>query len=341
MKSFARSVLITIAVAAAVLVCGLLIADMAMNVLVQNETSIAAESQELQGIQGADETTMVVQKTKMRKSGAAGKKAARSMDKIHQDKLTHYAVINGALQTQQDLYGAQREGQDGKAVSLSSKLEKEILQARESLKKLRTLTDEEVSLIKSTTKDAQAIKASEACYASWKSAVDALKTQPLSDAELKARNDGIRKNSDVAIENAHAQAKSIKSEDLAEEDKALLKKNVVAGARDVFAGMESIMNDMQSIMQGLVGQMQTSGGMPSMDPSSLQGIQGVLEGVGQQMQGFMQGFGPFAQTVGGLVGENVAVPSLAIPDFGGIMSGMGGGGGISLPIGGIKIKSPF
>lgn len=336
MRKFVRGVLVAIAV----LICGLLIADMAMNVLVQNETSIAAESQELQGLQGADETNMVVQKTKMKKSGAAGQKAARSMDKIHQDKLSQYTVINGALQTQKDLYGAYREGQDSRAASLSSKLKKEIPQAKGALKKLRALTDEETALIKSTTKDAKAIKGSEACYASWKSAVDALKDQPLSDRELKARNEGIRKNSDVVIENAHAQAKDIKPTDLAPEDKALLKKNVVGGAKNVFAGLESIMGNMQSMMQNLIGQMQ-GGGMPNLDASSLQGIQAMFEGIGGQMQGFMKGFGPFTQTVGGLVGEKVSVPSLSIPDFGGMLSGLGGGGGISLPIGGIKIKSPF
>ena len=336
MSRFLRVLLVGLAV----LMCGLLIADMDKSVSVQNETSLAAESQELQGIQGADETNMVVQKTKMNKSGAAGQKAARSMDKIHKDKLSHYAVINGALQTQKDLYGAHREGQDSKIASLSTKLKKEIPQAQASLKKLRALTDEEVSLIKATTKDAQAIKGSEACYASWKSAVDALKDQPLTASELKARNEGIRKNSDVAIDNAHSQAKSIKSEDLAEEDKALLKKNVVGGAKNVFAGMESIMSSMQSIMQGFIGQMQ-KGGMPNMDASALQGIQGMFEGIGKQMQGFMQGFGPFAQTVGGLVGEKVSVPSLSIPDFGAMMGAMGGGGGVALPIGGIKIKAPF
>ncbi|MCF4152410.1 hypothetical protein L2W58_11445 [Dethiosulfovibrio sp. F2B] len=337
MSRFLRVVLIVVTV----LICGILIADMAMDVMVQNETSLAAESQELQGIQGADETNMVVQKTKMKKSGAAGKKAARSMDKIHKDKLAQYTVINGALQTQKDLYGAHREGLDSQVASLSAKLKKEIPQAKGALKKLRALTDEEVALIKSTTKDAQAIKGSEACYASWRSAVDSLKDQPLTANELKARNEGIRKNSDVAIENAHSQAKSIKSEDLAKEDKALLKKNVVGGAKNVFSGMESIMGNMQSVMQGLIGQMQ-KGGMPNMDASSLQGLQGIFEGIGKQMQGFMKGFGPFAQTVGGLVGEKVSVPSLSIPDFGGMIGGMsGGGGGITLPIGGIKIKSPF
>ena len=321
-----------------ILCAGIVIAQMSLDVLALNETSVSAESQELQGIQGADETTMVVQKTKMNKSGAAGKKSAVSLDGIHKQKLQQYGVINGALNTQQKLYAAQRAN-DSSASSLSASLKKGIPQAKEALKKLRKLTDDEVALIKSSTKDAQAIKVAEATYASWKSAVDNLKEQPLTDSEMKARDSAIRKNSDVAITNAHEQAKQVKSDELAPEDKSLLKTNVVGNARNIFSNLEQIMGQMQSAMKSLSG----GAGAGGIDMKALQGLSGSFEGVAKQMQGFLGNFGPFAQTVGSLVGETISIPSLSIPDLSSMLN-LGKGGsplpGIpSLPIG--KIKSPF
>lgn len=317
---------------------GIVIAQMAYDVLALNETAMSTESQELQGIQGADETTMVVQKTKMNKSGAAGKKAAGSLDAIHKQKLQQYKVINGALDTQKKLYAAQRDN-DSSATRLSASLKKEIPQAKDALKKLRKLTDDEVGLIKSTTKDAQAIKVAEASYASWKSAVDNLKEQPLTDNEMKTRNAAIRKNSDIAITNAHEQAKQVKSDELAPEDKNLLKTNVVANARNIFSNLEQIMNQMQSMMKSLSG----GAGPGGIDMNAIQGLAGSFEGMAKQMQGFLGNFGPFAQTVGSLVGETVSVPKLAIPDFSSMLNlGKGGSplpGAPSLPTG--KFKPPF
>ncbi len=321
-----------------ILCAGIVIAQMSLDVLALNETAVSAESQELQGIQGADETTMVVQKTKMNKSGAAGKKAAGSLDSIHKQKLQQYKVINGALDTQKKLYAAQRAN-DSSASRLSTNLKKEIPQAKDALKKLRKLTDQEVALIKSSTKDAQAIKVAEASYASWKSAVDNLKEQPLSDNEMKTRNAAIRKNSDIAITNAHEQAKQVKSNELAPEDKNLLKTNVVANARTIFTNLEQIMSQMQSVMKSLSG----GAGPAGIDMNAIQGLAGSFEGMAKHMQGFLGNFGPFAQTVGSLVGETVSVPKLAIPDFSSMLNlGKGSSplpGMPSLPTG--KFKSPF
>ncbi len=321
---------------------GLVIAQMALDALALNETSVAAETQELQGVQGADETTMVVQKTKMQKSGAAGKKASASMDEIHKKKLPEYRTINGALDTQKKLYSAQREN-DPQASRLAAALKKEIPRAKESLKKLRGLTDQEIALIKSTTKDAQAIKVAESSYASWKSAVDHLKEQPLTDKELKARNEGIRKNSEVAVANAHDQAKTVKSEELAPEDKNVLKSNVVGGAKNIFSNLQQIMNNMQSVMNALGG---VSGGA-GLNINALQGLGGAFQGVAKQMQGFLGTYGPFAQTVGALVGEQISVPALSIPDFSSMVK-MGGGSVPSVPsapsvpsVPGVKFKPPF
>jgi len=325
---------------------GIVIAQMALDALALNETSVAAESQELQGVQGADETTMVVQKTKMQKSGASGKKASASMDEIHKKKLPQYRVINGALDTQKKLYAAQRENSP-RASGFSAALKKEIPQAKDSLKKLRALTDQEVALIKSTTKDAQAIKVAEASYASWKSAVDHLKEQPLTEKELKARNQGIQKNSEIAVLNAHDQAKTVKSEELAPEDKNLLKSNVVGGAKNIFSNIQQIMSDMQSVMNAFGGLSGTTG----LNVNALQGLGGAFQGVAKQMQGFLGNYGPFAQTVGALVGERVSVPTLSIPDFMSMVKIGSGGAPGSIPsvpsapsvpsVPGVKFKPPF
>lgn len=335
-----RKTLFWTAIGFLILCAGIVIAQMNLTALTANETAMSAESQELQGIQGADETTMVVQKTKMNKSGASGKKAAVSLDGIHKQKLQQYRVINGALDTQKKLYAAQRADDPG-ASRLAASLKKEIPKARDALKKLRKLTDDEVALIRSTTKDAQAIKVAEASYASWKSAVDHLKDQPLTDGEMKARNESIRKNSEVAITNAHEQAKQVKSNELAPEDKTLLKTNVVANARNIFANLQQIMNQMQSVMQSISG----GAGPGGIDVNALQQLAGTFEGMGKQMQGFLGNFGPFAQTVGALVGENVSVPTLAVPDFSSMLKIGAGTGGVSMPsvpsIPGVKFKPPF
>ena len=311
-------------------------AQMALDALALNETSVAAESQELQGVQGADETTMVVQKTKMRKSGAEGKKASATMDEIHKNKLPQYRTINGALEIQKKLYSAQRENSP-QAKSLAASLKQEIPKAREALKTLRSLTDQEVALINSTTRDAKAIKVAESSYASWKSAVDHLKEAPLTDGELKARNSGIRANSEAAVSNAHDQAREVKPDDLAPEDKGVLKTNVVAGAADIFSNLQNIISDMQTIMNALGG---VKGG--GIDINALQGLSGAMQGVARNMQGFLGVYGPFAQTVGGLVGEKVLVPSLPVPDFTNLLKSFGvpAPGTIEV-LPGIKFKPPF
>lgn len=313
--------------------CTIVIADPATDVLVQNEMSIAAEAQELQGIQGAAETSTIAQKTKIRKSGKQGEKSAQSLEKIQKDKLPQYKVINGAFQTQQDLYAARGQGNDAQASSLSAKLRKEIPQAKEALKKLEKLTAEEVSIIKKTTRDANAIKTAEATYSGWKSVVDALKEEPLTDQELQSRRNAIQTASKEAVEGAHDQAKALNSKDLADEDRKILKNNVVGGAKNVFAGMESIMSNMASVMQKFVGEMQ-KGGMPQMDANSIKGLQSAFEEIGKGMQEFMGSYGPFAQTVASLVGEEITVPTLSMPDFGAMLSGgkgLPGKKGLSLP----------
>ncbi|MDI9370364.1 MAG: hypothetical protein GX181_06040 [Synergistaceae bacterium] len=333
-----RKILFRAMVALLLLGAGAVIAQMALDSLALNETSVAAESQELQGVQGADETTMVVQKAKMRKSGAEGKKASVSMDEIHKKKLPHYRTINGALDIQKRLYSAQRENSP-RAKSLAASLNQEIPKARDALKNLRVLTDQEVALINSTTKDAKAIKVAESSYSSWKSAVDHLKVEPLTDGELKARNRGIRSNSEAAVSNAHDQAKEIKSDDLSAEDKGVLKSNVVGSAKDIFSNLQQIMGEMQKVMNAL------GGGTGGIDVMALQGLAGSMQGVAGNMQGFLGVFGPFAQTVGGLVGESIAVPSLSIPDFSSVLQSIGGGGIPSIPsiplIPGGKFKPPF
>lgn len=313
--------------------CTVVIADPATDVLVQNEMSIAAEAQELQGIQGAGETSMVAQKTKARKSGKQGEKTAQSLDKIQKDKLPQYKVINGAFKTQQDLYAARGQENDAEASSLSAKLKKEIPQAKEALKKLEKLTAEEVSIIKKTTKDANAIKTAEATYSGWKSVVDALKEDALTEKELQSRRKAIQVASKEAVEGAHAQAKDLNPKDLAAEDKKILKNNVVGGAKNVFAELESIMSNMASVMQKFAGEMQ-KGGMPQMDVNSLKGLQTAFEEIGKGMQEFMGSYGPFAQTVASLVGEEITIPTLSMPDFGAMLSGgkgLPGKKGLSLP----------
>lgn len=317
------------------------IAQMALDALALNETSVAAESQELQGVQGADETTMVVQKAKMRKSGAEGKKASVTMDEIHKKKLPQYRVINGALDTQKKLYSARRENSP-QAQSLATSLKQEIPKAREALKNLRSLADQEVSLINSTTKDAKAVKVAESSYSSWKSAVDHLKEEPLTDGELKARNDGIRRNSESAVANAHDQAREVEPEELSQEDKGVLKSNVVGGAKDIFSNLQQIMNEMQKVMNVL------GGGAGGIDVNALQGLAGSMQGVANNMQGFLGIYGPFAQTVGGLVGESLSIPSLPTPDFSSLLKSIGGGSVPSMPsmpsipsIPGGKFKPPF
>ena len=102
---------------------------------------------------------------------------------------------------------------------------------------------------------------------------------------------------------------------------------------------------MQSFMKQLQGgnpmkmMSDAKNGKGAFSQESFQQLQKNFEGIAKQMQSFMGNFGPFMKTVGGLVGEEVSVPSL--PGFGSLMSQMSGGsGGKPSGLSG-KMKNPF
>ena len=122
----------------------------------------------------------------------------------------------------------------------------------------------------------------------------------------------------------------------------MLKSNVVGGAKDIFSNLQQIMNEMQKVMNVL------GGGAGGIDVNALQGLAGSMHGVANNMQGFLGIYGPFAQTVGGLVGESLSIPSLPTPDFSSLLKSIGGGSVPSMPsmpsipsIPGGKFKPPF
>ena len=329
-----------------VLIAAVVIAQMAFEASMQSQTTIVAGIQELQGIQGADETTVVAQKQKMRKKGPSGVNAAKTLERIDQDKKKEFKVINGAMETQSSMYGAYKDEKDAEAAKLMEKLKAQIPEAQSSLKRLRRLTDEQVQTINGSTKDAQAVKVAESTYSSWKAAVDSLKVDPLTEQDIKSRQAALSQNSAEAIKGAQEQAKGIDAATLPPEDKDRLR-SVVGSGQNIMSAMQNIMAEMQKAMQGMMNSL-TGGGKSSNPLSRIQNmtsgkkdgginkesfdrLQKVMEGVAGQIQGFFGNFGPYLQTVGGIVGMPVSIPSL--PAFGnmGAMKGMPSGGAPSAP----------
>ena len=327
-----------------VLIAAVVIAQMAFEASMQSQTTIVAGIQELQGIQGADETTVVAQKQKMRKKGPSGVNAAKTLERIDQDKKKEFKIINGAMETQSSMYGAYKDEKDAEAAKLMEKLKAQIPEAQSSLKRLRRLTDEQVQTINGSTKDAQAVKVAESTYSSWKTAVDSLKVDPLTEQDIKNRQAALSQNSAVAINGAQEQAKGIDAATLPPEDKDRLK-SVVGSGQDIMSAMQNIMSEMQKAMQGMMNSL-TGGGKSSnplsmiqnmtsgkkdggLNKESIDRLQKVMEGIAGQIQGFFGNFGPYLQTVGGIVGMPVSIPSL--PAFGnmGAMKGMPSGGASS------------
>ena len=309
--------------------CSVIVADMDRSVVVLNETSIAAETQELQGIQGASITATEIQVSKATQGGK--KDQAKTLDSLMKEQIRCYSIINGALETQRTYYTAYKGGNEGEIKKSLSNLNAAIPKAQEAFKKLQSLTDQKISLIKSTTGDVAAINVEKASLASWAAAVKALSTKPMTEDEVTKRNDAIGEQSSIAIKTAHNMARFTDPGSLSEEQKKNLKINVVDKGEEVIKNLGDVIKVLPQLMLSMVqgasvgmkmandalGSYSDMGKMMH-DASYNQGFfskgnmdkyQRSLDGVGKRINGFLGYYTPFIQTVGDKVGSPVSVSS--------------------------------
>ncbi|NCC96524.1 MAG: hypothetical protein EOM02_06740 [Synergistales bacterium] len=307
--------------------CTMIIADVAMDVMVLNETSLAAETQELQGIQGASITATEVQVSKATQRGK--KDQAKTLDSLMKEQIQCYTIINGALEVQRTYYTAYKGGKEGQIKKSLSDLNSSIPKAQNAFKKLQKITERKISLIKSTTGDVAAINVEKASLASWAAAVKALSTKPMTEDEVAKRNDSIEEQSSIAIKTAHNMARFTDPASLSEEQKKNLKINVVDKGEEVIKNLGDVIKVLPQLMLSMVqgasvGMKMANDAMGSYsdmgkmmhDATYNQGFfnkgnmskyQRSLDGVGKRINGFLGYYTPFIQTVGDKVGSPVSV----------------------------------
>lgn len=309
--------------------CSMIIADMAMNVMVLNETSIAAETQELQGIQGASITATEIQVSKATQKGK--KEQAKTLDSLMKEQIRCYSIINGALESQRTYYSACKDGKERQIKKSLSDLNKAIPRANNAFKKLKSITSKKISLIKSSTGDVAAINVEKASLASWAAAVKALSTKPMTEAEVTKRNDEIGEQSSIAIKTAHNMARFTDPATLSDEQKKNLKINVVDKGEEVIKNLGDVIKVLPQLMLSMVegavvGMKMANDALGSYsdmgkmlhDATYNQGFfnkgnmdkyQKSLDGVGKRINGFLGYYTPFIQTMGEKVGSPVSMAS--------------------------------
>lgn len=312
------------------------------NIVKISRTSIAVNSwiHKSNGIQDADRTTMIVQKTLIKKNAAKIKQenpgidpeqAPAMLSAIDGKKMAHYKTINGALLLQKEIYDSLAD--NGCTQSKLDQFKQESENAKCSLKELKSLTEEQVRIYKGTTKDEQAVKVAWSTYYTWESAVGGLSSDPLEDARFAELDNKINQESASGIAAAEEQAKAVTCSDIDPQDKSILEKEILVDGRNVLGGLQQIMNQMQGALQKVMHQLQgavggskplmnplgvltaMASGKPPIDMSVITDLQKTFEAIGSQLQAFSGSFGSFMQVAGSLVGVQIPLTPLQMPTF--------------------------
>lgn len=298
-----------------------------INIVQTRKSSIAVSTwvHKSRGIQDADRTTLVVQKAKIKKAAAQAKKTKTDIDpdkavltltEIDKKKMEHYKVINSALLLQKDIYEALAEDKCSK--EMLDRFDGESKSARGSLKELRTLTDEQIKIYKGTTKDTQAIGVANSTYYTWESAVSALSSNPIDDAKFAELDKKIQDESNSGVIAADAQAKSVSAADIDNNDKAIIRDEVLVSAKGVEQGMQDVVKEMQKVITELtktlsgnkgnpiamVGKLFGGGKKPPAEITAvIEGLQQVFKMMEQQNSIFSGSLGSFVSSAGSLAAQ--------------------------------------
>lgn len=294
------------------------------------------------GAVNADRGALVAQKTKIAKMSKAKpesssvdpQKAVASLASIDKEKMVHYKTINDALDIQKKLYEAQA-GEEKDTHTLEQSFNDATEKARGSLKELRRLTDEQVNIYKQTTNDAQAIKTANATYYTWENAVAGLSAKPLEDAKLTALDKKLHESASDAVASANEEMKSVNPSDVSEEDKMLLKNEILVDGSNVQSDMQSTMKELGTVFAEIIKIIQTvagrsGGGSPlgsigktfgigksvPVDVNMFNVLQSFFNLMATQMVSFNDSFGGFMQSAGTLANVQVPqAPVLTVPSF--------------------------
>lgn len=314
-----------------------------INIAQTRKSSVAVSTwvHKSQGVQDADRTTVIAQKAKIKKNSEQIKKTNPSVDpekapemltQIDKNKMKHYKVINSALLLQKDIYEASATNSCNP--EMLDRFKAESNSSRSSLKELRKLTDDQIYIYKATTKDQQAIDVANSTYYTWENAVNGLSADPIEDGKLAAIDKKIQDESESGINKANEQAKSVSPEDINQEDKAIIKDEILVSGNDVMQGMQAVMNEMQSVIQEVTKLINSAKGgstggnpfgmiakianakTPPIDMSVINDLQNIFNVMAKGISAFSNSFGFFMQSTGTLAGVQVqSMPMLNVPKF--------------------------
>ena len=295
------------------------------------------------GVQDADRVVIVAQKAKIKKAHAQKKNAAKAMDpqkavdslnRIDREKMEHYKAINGTLEEQKNLMDAYANKSNTQEMQDNFKVSSD--NAYSALKELRRLTDEQIDIYNQTTKDEQAIKTANSTYYTWENAVSGLSSEPLDDAKLAELDKKIHDSANEAVASANEEAKSVTPEDVAEEDKTIIKDELLTDGSSVQSGMRSTMEDMSVVFSEIIKVMQVATGKSSNPLGKVIGaikgsksvpldanvvevlkmLQSFFNMMASNMASFDNSFGGLMQSTGAMAGVQVEqAPALTVPSF--------------------------
>lgn len=336
-----RRIVLVIAICLVLIIAAFVVAE--INLAQTRKSSIAVSTwvHKSQGVQDADRTTVIAQKAKIKKNKEQIKKTNPSIDpdkapemlsQIDKNKMKHYKVINSALILQNEIYKASAKNSSDPA--MLDRFKTESNNARSSLKDLRKLTDEQINIYKATTKDQQAIDVANATYYTWENAVDGLSADPIEDGKLAALDKKIQDESEIGINKANEQAKSVSPEDVDQEDKSVIKDEILVSGNGVMQGMQVVLDEMQNVVQEVTKLLNSAKGgstggnplgmianianakTPPIDMSVINDLQNIFNVMAQGISAFSNSFGGFMQSTGTLAGVQVqAMPTLNVPKF--------------------------
>ena len=248
--------------------------------------------------------------------------------------MEHYKAINGTLEEQKNLMDAYANKSNTQEMQDNFKVSSD--NAYSALKELRRLTDEQIDIYNQTTKDEQAIKTANSTYYTWENAVSGLSSEPLDDAKLAELDKKIHDSANEAVASANEEAKSVTPEDVAEEDKTIIKDELLTDGSSVQSGMRSTMEDMSVVFSEIIKVMQVATGKSSNPLGKVIGaikgsksvpldanvvevlkvLQSFFNMMASNMASFDNSFGGLMQSTGAMAGVQVEqAPALTVPSF--------------------------
>ncbi|MDR2527950.1 MAG: hypothetical protein LBD04_02885 [Synergistaceae bacterium] len=309
-----------------------LVVATAREAVVASNVSNTAAFHELSGIQGADTTQNVAQQKKVMDAGKEAE--AKELAEIRQKKVGHFRVISAAQEAQNNYYKANTEGGDISA--RRAELEQRIPEARGSLEEVRLLTDREVAILEELGNSEAAISIARSFYKALETTVNTLQVEDLTEQQMEEREKNIRIAGNSAIATAHNMARGFRQNDMNEEEKTTLDKDVVEPGEKAVKGLGSVLTNMPQIIwasfqglsesynvatQALKSYQNAQGGLGQMlhDLSYNQGMfsrgnmsayQKRLDAFSAGVQQFLGTYSPFVKTVGQSIGRQANLDAM-------------------------------